>query len=108
MTLRSFLNGSFLASAKLAQNWPFILYISFLALLMIASSHSAERKVYTIARLTREMKELSSQYLEQKSQLMQAGLESRVIKRAKAKGLEKPNTPPHLIIVKEEDLHESP
>lgn len=99
ISLKTFLTGKFLASEKLAKNWPFILYLSFLALVMIGSSHRAERKVYTIDDLETRVKDLSSKHIELKTKLMHEGLEERVLKRAAQKGLIKGSTPPKRITV---------
>lgn len=103
ISLKSFLTGKFLASEKLAKNWPFILYVSLLALVMIGSSHRAERKVYTIDDLESRVKDLSSKHIELKTKLMQESLEDRVLKRAAAQGLVKGSTPPRQILVTPEE-----
>jgi len=56
----SILRGTFLVSDDSFKNWKMILFISGLAIIMIASSHSADKKVYEIARLKEEVKELRS------------------------------------------------
>lgn len=104
-SLKGILTGRFLTSNRWAKNWPFVLYISFLALIMIASSHSAERKVHEIARLQSKVKELNSQHVDIKSRLMQESLESKVVKRARKAGLVKGEKPPRIIEIKEEELH---
>ena len=51
---KSFYNvvkGKFLVSDDAFRNWRFIIFLSFLALIMIASSHSADKKVHKIAEL---------------------------------------------------------
>ena len=61
---KSFYNvvkGKSLVSDDAFRNWRFIIFLSFLALIMIASSHSADKKVHRIAELNDEVKELKSE-----------------------------------------------
>ena len=53
---------------------------------MIASSHSADKKVYEIARLNNEVKELRSELYDGRTRLMQLKMESSVVKKMKEKG----------------------
>ena len=92
--LSSVFTGRFLVSKGLEKNWPFILYLSLLALIMIASSHSADQKVHEIARLRSEMKELNSEFIDTRSRLMLESMESKVVERASQLGLERSEHPP--------------
>jgi hypothetical protein len=98
----SLFTGSFLVSQRWEKNWPFILYLSFLALLMIYSSHNADRKVHEIARLRTEMKELNSEFIETRSNLMLEALETKVVNRAEALGLVESEHPPVKITVEDD------
>lgn len=89
-------------SQKWNKNWPYLLYLSLLAMIMIASSHSADRKVHQIAKLRKQMKELNSEYIDTKSTLMLESMETKVVERAEEVGLIKPVIPP-TIIKKEQD-----
>ncbi len=101
--LKGVFTGSFLASPQMAKNWPFILYLSLLALIMIASSHSADRKVHEISRLRSQMKELNSEYIDTRSRLMIESMEYKVIEKGQGMGLEKSNTPPVVIHMEKND-----
>ena len=67
----SVLRGTFLISEDSFKNWRLIMFLSVLAVIMIASSHSADRKVYEIASLKEEVKELRSAFVEGRTQLME-------------------------------------
>lgn len=101
--LKGVFTGRFLISPQLAKNWPFILYLSLLALIMIASSHSAESKVHHISRLRTHMKELNSEYIDTRSRLMVESMEYKVISKGQELGLEKSSTPPQVIKVDKND-----
>lgn len=67
---------------------------------MIASSHSADKKVHEIARLNNEVKELRSAFMDGRKKLMGLKMESSVIQKMAEKGLEPSVIPPKKIIVK--------
>ena len=93
------LKGRFLVSEDSFKNWRAILFISTLAVIMIASSHSADKKVHEIARLNNEAKELRSAFVDGRSKLMKLKMESSVIKEVNEKGLTSSLIPPKKIIV---------
>ena len=64
---------------------------------MIASSHSADKKVHRIAALNDEVKELKSEYVDVRMKLMQVKMESRIISSMAKKGLQPSVTPPQII-----------
>ena len=94
------LRGKFLISDDSFKNWRIIIFISFLAIFMIASSHSADQKVYEIARLTNEVKEMRSAFVDKRGKLMQLKKESFVEAEMKKKGIGISLNPPTKIIVK--------
>lgn len=89
--------GTFLVSDDSFRNWRFIIFLSLLALIMIASSHSADKKVHRIARLSDEVKELKSAYVDMRMQLMQAKMETRIIRAVESRGLRPSVTPPQIL-----------
>ncbi|WP_397363712.1 FtsL-like putative cell division protein [Olleya sp. R77988] len=94
------LRGTFLVSEDSFKNWRLILFISALALVMIASSHSLDKKVHEIAKLNNQVKELRSELYDGRTKLMQLKMESSVVKKMKKKGLAPSVIPPKKIIVK--------
>ncbi len=94
------LKGTFLVSDDSFKNWRFIIFISVLAIIMIASSHSADKKVYEIARLKNEVKEIRATFLEGRTKLMRLKMESNIISKMKEKGIMPSVIPPKKIKVK--------
>ena len=76
--LVALLKGRFLVSGDAPKNWLFIVFASFLATIMIASSHSADRKVHEIAALSEEVKQLRSEFVEVRSKVQRLKLESTI------------------------------
>ncbi len=91
--------GKFLVSDDALKNWRFIIFLSFLALVMIGSSHSADKKVHKIADLSNDVKELKSEYVDVRMQLMQSKMESKIISAMEQRGLTPSVTPPQKIII---------
>lgn len=79
-----------------------ILFVSGLAIVMIASSHSADKKVYEIAKLKNEVNELRSIFIEGRSKLMRLKMESVVVVKMQKKGLSSSLIPPKKIKIKKQ------
>lgn len=97
------LKGTFLVSDDAFKNWRFIIFVSVLAIVMIASSHSADKKVYEIARLKNEVYEMRSAYIDGRSRLMAKKMESAVIDAVKDKGIAPSVIPPKKIKIKSQN-----
>ncbi|AXG69794.1 hypothetical protein KORDIASMS9_02021 [Kordia sp. SMS9] len=93
------LKGKFLIKDDAIKNWRFILFASFLALIMIASSHWADEKVHKIARLNDQVKELKSEFVETRTTLQQLKLESYITEKVAKSGLAPSENPPKKIRV---------
>lgn len=91
---KSLLQGSFLADRRMRKHYPFLLFLVVMAILSIRSSHRADEKVHRIGELRKELKDLSSDFIETRSKLMEASTESKVLERAAAIDLYRPDHPP--------------
>jgi hypothetical protein len=94
------LKGKFLVSGDAPKNWLFLIFASFLAAVMISSSHSADRKVHKIAALNEEVRELRSEFVDARSDVQRLKLESTITSTVEEKGLYPSETPPKKIKVK--------
>lgn len=95
-----FLKGAFLTDEASGKSWTVIIFISVLAIVMIASSHSVDRKVYKIARLGNEVKELRSAFVDGRSKLMRLKMESSIVNKMKPIGVVPSVIPPKKIKIK--------
>ncbi len=91
------LKANFLISNDAVKNWRFIVFCTLLAIIMIACSHSAERKVHNIARLNNEVRELRSEFVDMRSILMKLKMESTITNKMAFRGVKPSDTPPHKI-----------
>ncbi|MDT0675719.1 FtsL-like putative cell division protein [Autumnicola musiva] len=93
------LKANFLINSDAVNNWRFIVFCTLLAIIMIASSHSAERKVHQIAGLNNEVRELRSEFVDRRSALMRIKMESTLIDQLSGTGIAPSETPPFKIRV---------
>lgn len=80
---------------------PFIFFISTLALIYISNSYYAEKTIREIDKANNELKELRSEFISVKSDLMMKSKQSEVAKSVAAMGLKESVVPPKKILVKE-------
>ncbi len=97
----SILKAKFLINDDAAKNWQFIIFLIFLALLMIANSHNYEQKTYRITALDKEVKELRSEFVDRRSELMKLKMESTISQKMEPKGIFPSSVPPKKIKVVE-------
>ena len=93
------LKGKFLVSEDSFKNWRFILFIVSLMLLMIASSHSSDKKVLEIARLNKEINEKRAEFLDTRTIFMEMKLESSIREKVEVLELKPSENPPQVIKV---------
>ena len=101
--LHNILKGTFLVSDDSFKNWRMIIFLSSLAIVMIASSHSADRKVHEIARLGEEVKEYRSAFIDGRSILMELKMESTIREKLASKEVLPSTEPPKKIKVKSQE-----
>ena len=93
------LKGKFLVDEDAPKNWRLLIFLAVLALVMIASSHSIDKKVQKIALLNKKRSDLRSEFIETSSYLEKLRMESSISKVLAEKGLFISNTPPQKIKV---------
>jgi hypothetical protein len=95
------LKARFLVNEDATKNWRFIVFLIILAIIMIANTHRFEQKVFKIADLSDEVKELRSEFVDRRSQLMKLKMESTISKKMEARGIFPSQVPPVKIKVKQ-------
>lgn len=96
------LKAKFLVNEDAVKNWKFIVFLIFLAIMMIANTHNYEKKIYQIAELTNEVKELRSEFVDRRSELMKIKMESSVASIMIQKEIFPSSVPPKKIKVTRE------
>ncbi|MCG9791391.1 FtsL-like putative cell division protein [Flavobacterium algicola] len=90
----SLLKAKFLVDKDAMKNWRFIVFIIVLAIFMIANTQRFEQKVFAIAALTNEVKELRSEFVDRRSQLMKLRMESTVSQKMEVREIFPSTVPP--------------
>ena len=94
------LKARFLIEDDSIKNWRFIVFLILLAIIMIANTQNFEKKVFTIIEMTNEVKELRSEFVDRRSELMKLKMESTVAEKMEAKQIFPSTVPPIKIKVK--------
>ena len=97
------LKARFLVNEDATKNWRFILFIVVLAIIMIANTHRFEQKIFEIADLTNEVKELRSEFVDRRSELMKLKMESTISKKMEERNIFPASVPPQKIKVKKSE-----
>ena len=96
----SLLKASFLVNEDAVKNWRFIVFIILLGIIMIANTQRFEQKVFKIVALTNQAKELRSEFVDRRSELMKLKMESTVSDKMIEKEIFPSTVPPVKIKVK--------
>lgn len=97
------LNGNLLTREDVVQHLPYFLFLSFLCLAYIANGFLAEGTVRQLNNNGQQLKELRSEYITIKSDLMFKSKQSELARliREKELGLKESFTPPKKIVVEQ-------
>ncbi|HQV35285.1 MAG TPA: FtsL-like putative cell division protein [Flavobacterium sp.] len=93
------LKAKFLINEDAAKNWKFIVFLIALAMIMIANIHWYEKKIFRIVEMNKEVKELRSEFVDRRSELMKLKMESTISKKMEEKGIFPSTVPPTKIKV---------
>lgn len=103
--LSSVFSGTFLTNERTLQHLPYILFLALLAIFYIANGYYADDKIREVNKYSNQLKELRSEYISTKSELMFASKQSEVAKAVESQGLKEPVVPPIKIEVDSTDLY---
>ena len=100
--VRELMSGSLLSDRIILKNLGYIVFLTFLGSVYIASRFHAEDLVRRITKLQREVMELRADALSTSAELMQASRQSEVTRliRERGLGLEELTEPPYRLVVK--------
>jgi hypothetical protein len=101
----SILKARFLINeeANAAKNWRFIVFLILLAIIMIANNNNIDQKVFKIIQLTGEVKELRSEFVDRRSELMKLKMESTVTQKMIEKGILPASVPPVKVVIEKKE-----
>ena len=85
---------------SIAKAMPFIFFLTFLAMIYISTAYYAERIIRETNKITNELKELRSEYISTKSDLMFISKQSEVAKSVAPMQIKESLIPPQKIVIK--------
>ena len=93
------LKAKYLVDQGSMRNWRFIVFMILICIVMIANSHSYEQKIFRISALEAEVKELRSEFVDRRSELMELKMESTVSRKMEERQIFPSSVPPKKIEV---------
>lgn len=92
--LSKIFGGSFLSDERAIQHIPFVLFLALIAILYIANGYYADDKIREVNKINNQIKELRTEYISSKSDLMFISKQSQVAKAVAPLGLKEPVVAP--------------
>ncbi len=92
--LSKIFGGGFLSDERAIQHVPFILFLALIAILYIANGYYADDKIREVNRVSNEIKELRTEYISSKSDLMFVSKQSQIAAAVDTLGLKEPVVAP--------------
>ncbi|WP_338407462.1 FtsL-like putative cell division protein [uncultured Flavobacterium sp.] len=94
------LKARFLIEDDAIKSWRFIVFVIALCIFMIANTQRFEQKVFEINKLTNQVKELRSEFVDRRSELMKLKMESTVSEKMAERLIFPSTVPPVKIKIK--------
>ena len=101
--LLRFLNGNFLTREEVLGRLPYFFFLAFLLICYIGYGYYTEKTVKELYEVREEVKELRSEYITTKSELMFKSKRSEVVEATEPLGLKESTQPPEKIVVERKD-----
>lgn len=98
------LDGTFLTKENFMQLLPFVFFLTGLAIVYISNSYYAEKTIRNISNMNTELKELRSEFITTKSELMFRSKQSEVANSVSDLGIIESRMPPKKIIIEKGEL----
>ena len=100
-SVASVVSGNFLSRETTVKNFPFVFFLSFLAICYIANGFYSDDQIRKVNRLTGEVKELRTQYIVVKDSLVIRSKQTEVAKvlAAMKTGIKESIVPPQKILI---------
>ena len=102
--VKSFIGGTVLTDERITRQLPFVLFLAFLGIMLIANRNWSESTIRQIEVLQEELDELRSESITLSAKLMDASRPSEVAKRVEEAeiGLQESMRPPKKLIIAKE------
>ena len=95
------LGGSFLVRENFVKQFPFMMTITILLMILITNTHIAESRTREIASANKQLRDLRAKYVELRANVMEASLQSTLVKKLEGTGIKESLDP--LFRIEEQD-----
>ena len=94
------INGKFIIEKTNQENIRFVMFLFFLAVIMIFSSHSVDRKIYKLNDLSKKLVSVENEFIDQRKKVVKIKMESNIKIQLSERGIGPSLNPPTKIVIK--------
>ena len=102
----SILGGKFLVREEISKQFPFMVYVTVLLMIIITNTYIAEERTRELARTSKRLNDLQVEYVQVESEIMEASKQSVLVKKLVGTGLKEAITPLKRIEVEQPEQQE--
>ena len=100
--LYEIINGKFIIEKTNKENIRFVMFLFFLAVIMIFSSHSVDRKIYKLSDLSKKLVSVENEFIDQRKKVVKIKMESNIKIQLSERGIGPSLNPPTKIVITKE------
>ena len=105
-TLMNVFGGTYLVNRGIAKQFPFMVYVTILLMILITNTYVAEEKSREITQTTRRLTDLQVEYIQLKSSIMESSKQSVLARKLKGTGIKETIEPLKRINIEEPEKAE--
>ena len=104
--VKSFIGGTILTDERVTKQIPFLIFLAFIAILLITNRNWSERTIRKVEVLQGTLDELRSESITLSAKLMNSSRPSEIAKKVETAkiDLQEPSRPPQKLVVKKNKL----
>lgn len=96
------INGRLIIEQTNLKNIRFVMFLFFLSVIMIYSSHSVDTKIYKLNDLSKELVMVENEFIEKRKEIVKIKMESNIKIKLSDRGIAPSLNPPTKIVVTKE------
>ncbi|MBD40871.1 MAG: S-adenosyl-methyltransferase [Flavobacteriaceae bacterium] len=96
------INGRLIIEQTNLKNIRFVMFLFFLAVIMIYSSHSVDTKIYKLNDLSKEFVIVENEFIEKRKEIVRIKMESNIKIKLSDRGIAPSLNPPTKIVITKE------
>ena len=107
-SVMSILGGKFLVREEISKQFPFMVYVTVLLMIIITNTYIAEERTRELAKTSKRLNDLQVEYVQVKSAIMEASKQSVLAKKLNGTGLKEVTEPLKRIAVEQPEKSVAP